>query len=111
MPDVLRWLLPALLAFGPNPALADDAEAEAFFDNDAPRAPRPPREERREPEAGMETFRIEVGHRHGVKPGNIAALRAVADVDGALVGGASLDVAGFAQIVTGAIRSGAATAR
>ena len=46
-----------------------------------------------------------------VKPGNIAALRAVADVDGALVGGASLDVAGFAQIVTGAIRSGAATAR
>ena len=34
-----------------------------------------------------------------VKPGNIAALRAAPDVDGALVGGASLDVAGFAQIV------------
>jgi len=46
-------------------------EAEAFFDDEAPRAPRPPREERRAPEAGMETFRIEVGHRHGVKPGNI----------------------------------------
>ncbi|GAB3095079.1 DEAD/DEAH box helicase [Lysobacter terrae] len=45
--------------------------AEAFFDDEAPRAPRPPREERRAPEAGMETFRIEVGHRHGVKPGNI----------------------------------------
>ena len=37
-----------------------------------------------------------------MKPGNIAALRAVPDVDGALVGGASLEVAGFAKIVTGA---------
>jgi ATP-dependent RNA helicase DeaD len=46
-------------------------QAEAFFDDEAPRAPRPPREERRAPDAGMETFRIEVGHRHGVKPGNI----------------------------------------
>jgi triosephosphate isomerase len=34
-----------------------------------------------------------------VKPGNIARLLALPDVDGALVGGASLDVAGFAQIV------------
>jgi triosephosphate isomerase len=34
-----------------------------------------------------------------VKPGNIAGLLALADVDGALVGGASLDVAGFGQIV------------
>ncbi|QDH70244.1 DEAD/DEAH box helicase [Marilutibacter alkalisoli] len=43
--------------------------AEAMFDDDAPR----PRRERttHEPEAGMETFRIEVGHVHGVKPGNI----------------------------------------
>ncbi|QNP40601.1 DEAD/DEAH box helicase [Lysobacter solisilvae (ex Woo and Kim 2022)] len=46
-------------------------DAESFFDDEAPRAPRPPREERGAPEAGMETFRIEVGHRHGVKPGNI----------------------------------------
>ena len=46
-------------------------EAESFFDDEAPRAPRPAREERRAPEQGMETFRIEVGHRHGVKPGNI----------------------------------------
>jgi ATP-dependent RNA helicase DeaD len=46
--------------------------AEGFFDDDAPTS-RPPREERapRGPEPGMETFRIEVGHRHGVKPGNI----------------------------------------
>jgi len=30
-----------------------------------------PRKPRGEPEAGFETFRIEVGHAHGVKPGNI----------------------------------------
>ncbi len=45
------------------------------------RAPRAPREQRdpsfkkervvRDPEPGMATFRIEVGHQHGVKPGNI----------------------------------------
>jgi ATP-dependent RNA helicase DeaD len=49
--------------------------AEAMFDDEAPRSfeQRPPREhrERAAPEAGMETFRIEVGHVHGVKPGNI----------------------------------------
>ena len=36
-----------------------------------------------------------------VKPDNIRELIAEPDVDGALVGGASLDVAGFAAIVTG----------
>jgi triosephosphate isomerase len=35
-----------------------------------------------------------------VKPGNIAELAAQADVDGALVGGASLDAQGFAEIVS-----------
>ena len=39
-----------------------------------------------------------------VKPGNIAGLLALPDVDGALVGGASLDVAGFGQIVTAGSR-------
>jgi len=34
-----------------------------------------------------------------VKPGNIAALLALPDVDGALVGGASLAVDDFAKIV------------
>lgn len=34
MPDALRWLLPVLLAFGPVPVLADDAEAEAFFEKE-----------------------------------------------------------------------------
>jgi triosephosphate isomerase len=37
-----------------------------------------------------------------VKPGNAAALAAQPDVDGALVGGASLDAAGFAAIVKAA---------
>ncbi len=45
-----------------------------------------------------------------VKPGNIAELRAVPDVDGALVGGASLEVAGFAKIVAGAVRPAATKA-
>jgi triosephosphate isomerase len=35
-----------------------------------------------------------------VKPDNIAELIAEEDVDGALVGGASLDVKSFADIVT-----------
>ncbi|GAB3383370.1 DEAD/DEAH box helicase [Lysobacter fragariae] len=63
------WSAPA----DTQPARAGNGhnEAESFFDDDAPRAPRPPREPRAAPEAGMETFRIEVGHRHGVKPGNI----------------------------------------
>ena len=37
-----------------------------------------------------------------VKPENIRDLAAEADVDGALVGGASLDVRAFASIVSGA---------
>ncbi len=38
-------------------------------DTDRPRADKPPRSDR--PEVGMETYRIEVGHMHGVKPTNI----------------------------------------
>jgi ATP-dependent RNA helicase DeaD len=63
-------------------------EAEAFFDDEAP-APRRPREDRehRAPETGMETFRIEVGHRHGVKPGNIVgAIANEADLESKYIG-------------------------
>src|SRR5690606_12709378 len=42
----------------------DDGE----FEPRPPRAPKPPREA---PQPGMETYRVEVGHVHGVKPGNI----------------------------------------
>jgi triosephosphate isomerase (TIM) len=38
-----------------------------------------------------------------VKPENAAELLALADVDGALVGGASLDVESFTAIVPGAV--------
>ncbi|WP_448480983.1 DEAD/DEAH box helicase [Pseudoxanthomonas mexicana] len=38
-------------------------------DTDRPRADKPPRSDK--PEVGMETYRIEVGHMHGVKPTNI----------------------------------------
>jgi triosephosphate isomerase len=38
-----------------------------------------------------------------VKPDNVAALTSLPDVDGALVGGASLDVASFFKIVTGGL--------
>ena len=36
-----------------------------------PHTGEPPRRPRRGPEAGMQTYRIEVGHQHGVKPANI----------------------------------------
>ncbi|MFC3551727.1 DEAD/DEAH box helicase [Lysobacter cavernae] len=44
--------------------------AEAMFDDEAPAPRREPRAPHQS-EPGMETFRIEVGHVHGVKPGNI----------------------------------------
>ncbi|MET0549344.1 MAG: DEAD/DEAH box helicase [Xanthomonas sp.] len=38
---------------------------------EAPRRDKPPKAPRGTPEVGMETYRIEVGHQHGVKPANI----------------------------------------
>ena len=51
-------------AFAPHPPAAFDAG----YGTRPARAPKPPRAA---PEPGMETFRVEVGHAHGVKPGNI----------------------------------------
>jgi triosephosphate isomerase len=48
--------------------------------------------------------RVRVLYGGSVKPENAAELLALPDVDGALVGGASLDAASFAQIVTAAPR-------
>jgi len=45
----------------------------------------------------VEALRIQYGG--SVKPGNIKELMACEDVDGALVGGASLEAESFAQIV------------
>ncbi|ALN92086.1 MULTISPECIES: DEAD/DEAH box helicase [Lysobacter] len=67
--------------------------AESFFDDEAP-SPRAERSERshdrgapREAEVGMETFRIEVGHSHGVQPGNIVgAIANEADLESRYIG-------------------------
>jgi triosephosphate isomerase len=48
-----------------------------------------------------EAVRIQYGG--SVKPGNAAELMAQPDIDGALVGGASLDADSFAQIVRNSI--------
>ena len=76
----------------PGPRLtANDGEAMFADDAPAPRAPRerPSRDERapRAPEIGMETFRIEVGHAHGVQPGNIVgAIANEADLESRYIG-------------------------
>ncbi|MGN6513723.1 MAG: DEAD/DEAH box helicase, partial [Lysobacteraceae bacterium] len=61
---------------------------EALFDAAPPRE-RPARQEpaARAPEVGMETFRIEVGHAHGVQPGNIVgAIANEADLESRYIG-------------------------
>jgi ATP-dependent RNA helicase DeaD len=53
------------------------------------RAPRPKKDmpPRSAPEPGMETYRIEVGHMHGVKPGNIVgAIANEAELDSKYIG-------------------------
>jgi triosephosphate isomerase (TIM) len=47
--------------------------------------------------------RVRILYGGSVKPGNARELLALPDVDGALVGGASLDPASFAEIVTAAV--------
>jgi ATP-dependent RNA helicase DeaD len=56
---------------------------EALFADDTPVA----RQRRDAPETGMETFRIEVGHAHGVQPGNIVgAIANEADLESRYIG-------------------------
>jgi ATP-dependent RNA helicase DeaD len=58
----------------PRPERADRGERFERGDRDdrPPRAERPKKERLpREAEPGMQTYRVEVGYRHGVKPGNI----------------------------------------
>ena len=49
--------------------------------------------------------RIRIQYGGSVKPENVDALMAQPDVDGALVGGASLEAASFAKIVRGGVRN------
>ena len=55
---------------------------------------------------GAEGARVRILYGGSVKPDNAALLMAVADVDGALVGGASLTAAQFVPIVEGAALAG-----
>ena len=66
-----------------RPASARNA-GEAMFREDAPpRAPKAPRAD----DIDMETFRIEVGHVHGVQPGNIVgAIANEADLESRYIG-------------------------
>ena len=52
--------------------------------------------------ATAEKVRIQYGG--SVKPGNAAELMSQPDIDGALVGGASLDPRGFAEIIAAAAK-------
>jgi ATP-dependent RNA helicase DeaD len=57
------------------------------FDRAPAERPRVEREPREKPEVGMESFRIEVGHSHGVKPANIVgAIANEAGLDSKYIG-------------------------
>jgi ATP-dependent RNA helicase DeaD len=68
----------------------DRGERPSFERSSSERPARAPRKDiapRGAPEAGMETYRIEVGHRHGVKPGNIVgAIANEADLESKYIG-------------------------
>ena len=76
--------------FTPPAPVRDGNVGESFFADDAPApAPRPPRERdsARTADVGMQTFRIEVGHAHGVQPGNIVgAIANEADLESRYIG-------------------------
>ncbi len=100
----LQGEVPLLLKDAPRdkrPAATDERSPRADRKNERPdrrpRAlrdaePRPPRSdkpprERKAPEVGMETYRIEVGHAHGVKPSNIVgAIANEADLESRYIG-------------------------
>ena len=68
-----------------TPRAPSGNSGEALFGDESapPRAPRDPSK----PEVGMETFRIEVGHMHGVQPGNIVgAIANEADLESRYIG-------------------------
>jgi ATP-dependent RNA helicase DeaD len=67
------------------PQRPDANVGEARFDDDAPAKAKRSRGDA--PEVGMETFRIEVGHVHGVQPGNIVgAIANEADLESRYIG-------------------------
>ena len=78
-----RSAKPAPLA----PIFQDERPARAPRADTAPAAPFKRERSSRPPEDGMGTFRIEVGHSHGVKPGNIVgAIANEANIDSKFIG-------------------------
>ena len=70
-------------AFEPREARPAREHGERPQRDHAERAPR----ERGAPEVGMQTYRIEVGHQHGVQPGNIVgAIANEADLEARFIG-------------------------
>ncbi|MEP6634118.1 MAG: DbpA RNA binding domain-containing protein, partial [Luteimonas sp.] len=68
------------------PQIEHGGDAASFDQVETPRAPRPPAAPRAT-DIGMETFRIEVGHTHGVQPGNIVgAIANEADLESRYIG-------------------------
>ena len=75
--------------FTPPAARPANAAERVFSDDATAPAARPPRarESAGAPDVGMETFRIEVGHSHGVQPGNIVgAIANEADLESRYIG-------------------------
>jgi len=77
----------------PRPGQGEAPSARAAGAGGRDRGPRGTERPRREPgprgapEPGMESYRIEVGHRHGVKPGNIVgAIANEADLESRYIG-------------------------
>ena len=70
-----------------RPARHEDAAVEGRAPRGAATRPRREQAPRSAPEPGMQTYRIEVGHVHGVKPGNIVgAIANEADLESRFIG-------------------------
>ena len=85
---------PTPVADGPLPTYVDSRAHEPRTERPAPRHHEPAREASapRTTEVGMETFRVEVGHAHGVKPGNIVgAIANEAGLDSKHIGRISIE--------------------
>lgn len=81
----------AKIARGKTPLLLDkkaDKKTDSVKPETKERNPKPARERSsRAADAGMQSYRIEVGHRHGVKPGNIVgAIANEAHIDSKYIG-------------------------
>ncbi|MGO1542388.1 MAG: DEAD/DEAH box helicase [Luteimonas sp.] len=71
----------------PKPAVREHPRSSPGAGGKPVRGPRPPQVGTRPVEVGMESFRIEVGHAHGVKPSNIVgAIANEADLESRYIG-------------------------